>query len=535
MSQVLHVVRKDLRRLRWVLGAWCAFVAARLAAEILGPDAALEGLGPQLAVEQLTWMLWIVDMLLTVLVVSRIVHDEPLVGHDAFWITRPLSPRSLLAAKLVLLAAFLVVLPVAAEALIMRAFHARLSGVAAAIPSLTRYVFALIGIVGAFAAASAFSLAIAMFVATDDTGESAARLPDPTGAVILMVTAAAGALAVVAYQYHRRRVGRALIVAAVALAASVIVPALWPWSLAPALAAPPPGAVPAGLSVAVDPTVPPRIDEAAWLRRSGEARRNVLAKVVIDGVPADMSVRHVSARSTLAFPDGGRLETNHEQAAAAFLMASAYGAAPRSVAGALTPARLLTPVDTANEYWPTLLRVDEDAIVRYGRRPGTLTAALEVFLERASPIGVLPLREGAAFELDRRRFEIVHVLRRATSTSVQLRVTCVEPLFSWPRYRQVAYVLRNTARQEAIASDAAPVTGPSWSFGSFSVHLRESGGRGFALEQWDAQFPQRVRPDMSPILLDPTWVDGAELVLVEATPAGSVTRAVTIEDFRIVR
>jgi hypothetical protein len=40
---------------------------------------------------------------------------------------------------------------------------------------------------------------------------------------------------------------------------------------------------------------------------------------------------------------------------------------------------------------------------------------------------------------------------------------------------------------------------------------------------------------MSPILLHPTWVDGAELVLVEATPAGSVTRAVTIEDFRIVR
>ena len=54
--------------------------------------------------------------------VGAVVQTHPLVGSDAFWTTRPIPPRSLLASKLALLGVATVVAPAFARAVLMAAY-----------------------------------------------------------------------------------------------------------------------------------------------------------------------------------------------------------------------------------------------------------------------------------------------------------------------------------------------------------------------------------------------------------------------------
>jgi len=124
MSEPWHILRKDLRRLRWPLMAWVLIVAGRMIVATTGAAAAFGNLGLQLAVDNLSVLVTVIDLLMLALIVSWLVHDEPLVGVDAFWLTRPIDPLRLMAAKLVFAAVFLVAAPVAV------AWIARLRGTA---------------------------------------------------------------------------------------------------------------------------------------------------------------------------------------------------------------------------------------------------------------------------------------------------------------------------------------------------------------------------------------------------------------------
>jgi hypothetical protein len=80
MAGVLHIARKDVRRLRWLFVLWIAVLAvrivlaaaaARYTGDTFGPDFALAGLGG---------MVGTLETLLPALLVARLVHEEPLVG-----------------------------------------------------------------------------------------------------------------------------------------------------------------------------------------------------------------------------------------------------------------------------------------------------------------------------------------------------------------------------------------------------------------------------------------------------------------------
>jgi len=49
MSHVLHVFRKDVRRLRWAIAAWIAVVIGREIVRIAGPALSFESIGLQIA------------------------------------------------------------------------------------------------------------------------------------------------------------------------------------------------------------------------------------------------------------------------------------------------------------------------------------------------------------------------------------------------------------------------------------------------------------------------------------------------------
>ena len=83
MSHMRHIFIKDLRRLRWSILGWCALVMARMLISTAGADIALGGFGPQIGIGELSALLSLTDVLFLALLISRLVHDEPLVGRDA--------------------------------------------------------------------------------------------------------------------------------------------------------------------------------------------------------------------------------------------------------------------------------------------------------------------------------------------------------------------------------------------------------------------------------------------------------------------
>ncbi len=122
MLVFLHIFKKDFRRL-WpllcVLTAFTSLLAILLMRDLLAgnppqiePASYLQSsglLGPE-GIE-----------ILVILITVILIHEDPLRGTSAFWLTRPISWKSLVAAKAAFMFLFLVVVPVAADFVVL--FH----------------------------------------------------------------------------------------------------------------------------------------------------------------------------------------------------------------------------------------------------------------------------------------------------------------------------------------------------------------------------------------------------------------------------
>jgi hypothetical protein len=115
MKLILHMVWKDMRRLRLPLTLWVLFMAAKLLffafiAGVIGhPN--LDWLSRVGYMRELI-LDFIVEPLIAYFLVAFLVYDDPLADRDAFWVTRPISGGRLLAAKAIGAALMFVALPV---------------------------------------------------------------------------------------------------------------------------------------------------------------------------------------------------------------------------------------------------------------------------------------------------------------------------------------------------------------------------------------------------------------------------------------
>ena len=563
MTQARQIFGKDLRRLRWLLIAWFALVCARTSVQTVGADIALGGFGPLIGITEVSALLALIDVLLLALLVSRLVHEEPLVGRDAFWITRPIAPGALMSAKLVFAAVFFVVVPVAGDVVVAATFgtHSRdvarvipvaafnqlvlvtlLMALAALTPSLARMVLATLGAVAALATLIVSSTLMALFVTEEVDEAGSAVLPDPTPAVVGGVLAMLALLTVIVYQYRTRRLGRALTLAGIGVVLVAVVPARWPWSFAVrphAGMAAPPQDTPA-LAVSLDGGAP-RVNDATTFRRRVSPKKQVTARASAVGLPPEFTVRAIAARSRLELPAGVVLQTGTNTGGAA-----AYGFIGGSTAGreaaverALGDVRLLTKGGEAeammSEQWPLLLSVDERDFVQHRSEPGRLTVDFDLVFEQPSVRGSLPLADHASQDVGPLHQSVVRVIRRATGCTVLFRRSYVESLFSVPRRGDYIYVLHNRARGEAAAGDVHELSQGGFRAGGVFLPSLSIGGRGFVLEQYEIEFPGRRRPDGSTVDLDEAWIDRAELVVLEMIPAGVIRRTVTVDGFQMAR
>jgi hypothetical protein len=568
MAGVLHIVRKDVRRLRWLLVLWVAVLGVRLAFATAATRITSDTVGPAFALEGLGGIVGTLETLLLALLVARLVHEEPLVGLNAFWLTRPYSPVSLLSAKLLFASIALVLLPVVADLMTMSLFDAgpsaqlrassvflssrliwmlALFALAALTPSLGGFAIAMISIVAALSLAIAVIIGMTAFSIDEFDTYLPDMTPDRTPAIVGVVVFAAAVLSVIVYQYRRRRLAVAIAMAAAGLVATVVVPAYWPWPFArSAPIEPGPWTAEPSTAAVVDRSMPMQISDAREFNGEGTPRRYVHARVQLNGMPADTFTRTIGVRGMLTLGDGTVVRSRQANGFVPLEMRGRAGFEPSVPLGALGNVDVLTRLDeTAYQPWAALLTLTEDEYVTYRGQRGRFQAEVDFRLMQTRIRGTLPLVTGAALEDAASRVELVRVDRRIDAQAIAVRRWQAGSLLDEDRSGEFEFVLRNRARREVLTATRRGQRsgfggGGSVFTGSASIPLALlTGGSagppsdGFLVQIDVLEFPMAVMPKGETIQLDPGWLNEAEVVVLESSYAGTVTKPLTIEDFVI--
>jgi ABC-type transport system involved in multi-copper enzyme maturation permease subunit len=556
MSEILHILRKDLRRLRWGLLLWTLVIVARLLVATSGAAFAFGDFGLQLAIEEISMLVATIDALLLALLVSWLVHDEPLVGADAFWLTRPIDRSRLLAAKMIFAALLLVGVPAVGQAMTAAAigggWHDALRtapraafgqalwvlpllALAVLTPTIMRFLVVIVASVAAVVVAVSTMTTFLLMTRSDDMMDfRPSQIPDQTAGVVLMWLLAASAMAVIVYQYRNRRVGRAIVIGAIGIGAAVLISSVWPWHFAKA-AEPDPGAWARDTLTAavVDGVTPPHVSDIEGLSERARASKFVAVPMRITNLPPDVSVDAFSVRAQLAIPSGTVLQSAQSRTITV-RHAATQSALDRTsrLQAALGDALLVSSRVIDFDQWPVVLRVNDHDYARYANVPGRLTADVDAFVYRSRVAGSLPLVDGTAIEIGSTRFKLLRTLRRSDGCTVLVRQSVAASSEKPSAPRTYELVLLNRARKEAVAGSSQYVPGISGRLAMGTVF--EGAGSGFFFAHLIDRFPVDAPIESKPVL-DASWIDHAELAIVETTYAGRVSRSISIDDFRMAR
>jgi hypothetical protein len=530
----------------------------------------VQGFAMALVARQLTSLTSLIQLVMLCLIVSWIVHEDPVVDREAMWLTRPIDPMRLTAAKLTMAGVVLILLPFAGELVTMGVFRVSaydmaratpvivlnqmvwvlvLTAAATLTPSLTRYVLVIVAAAAAIVLLMSVTVATLLLFSTPGSSSPRPEVGDPLPTVVATVLAIAIALWVIFYQYRRRRAKRAATFGTAGLLMTLAVPIFWPWHVNRA-PDPDPGAWSRDEArvAAVFNAGSIRVSDMPAFRRQDTEKKQIAASVVLTGMPDDVFVQAVEVNSQLELA-GATLRSRQTDMGSVHRVENSPATHTRlsSLRSAMGSLRLLEP-DAGEDYelWPVLLNVTEPDFARYGHTPGRLTATVDFYLHRWRIAGAIPLEAGRRLEEDTRRIEIVRVDRRADGCTVLLRDISITPLFLSRTFNQQEFVLRNGGLAQAIRGDGdqgsfglggssvAPFLLALAMGGGDAYGANGQGGSGFAVRTYGYRYPARMSsaPSGQPVI-DGSWLGGAEMVRVKTEYVGHVMRSLTVNNFRM--
>ena len=553
MKLALHLIRADIWHFRFVLIGWVVVALGLVFVDGARPYVAVD---PRLreAAAVAGSLFWFAQVLLLFALVSLVIHAHPTVGTTAFWMTRPIAPGLLLAAKLVLLATTLVIVPAMADAVLLATYRvptdiaagvvSQRAGIqllimlllivaAALTPNLARFAMLCGSVVVLFA--TAMGIAIAVEMAREDNWVP--RIDDVTDATTEMfvfnVLFVGAAIVLLVVQYRTRLRRRSVPVGIAAVLTANLVSSVWPFPfLAPRRLVPAWAQDERTMSVAVAGDDVFTVVTPPFYQGRESRQSYVRGRVRIEGVPDGWSASFSVRDATLQLPDG---TLRSLRTGTASLQVGVRGSElPPAIVEPLLDVRVLRdPQPPEPEARATLFTTDRSEVARRGIARGDYRATVRIPLTSYIVDGVVPLRAGTVHATGGYRL----VIERITPRDGELRILARESRASsvWQRrpWSMYAYYLRNRARGEAInvvdfdLYDRSSFGRflPQFGFAHFSIGTSESGGffaRGIALGQ---------PPWLAKRLDDPAWMADAELVIIRRTEEGSVDRALHIPGF----
>ena len=325
MNLTWHIVKKDLRALKWPIGIWLLCIVAKLGIGVLllngdGTEGA-DWFGKMDAFAKVLNAFSFISFVLT----AAVIQQDLLVGTTAFWMTRPISGGRLLRAKLITLGLVFGVMPVLVNLPWWIGCHYGIDEVAwAALETLAvQAIVVLLGmlwsvVTDGFARFLMWTLVTLFATPTliGIVGYAVSRRAPPvfqevigTRFVVVLALAVVGIATVVVHQYLTRKTERSIGIIAGAVGLIVLTGAFWPWSLnidgrfysyvmRRAEGQWPAGAEPAGLKFTVT--------SAQFLARRDRPDRpgTFVTKYLVEGVPAGQGLMPVISEHRWRWPDG---------------------------------------------------------------------------------------------------------------------------------------------------------------------------------------------------------------------------------------
>jgi hypothetical protein len=561
MRHLAHLVRADVRRFAVLLAVW---VLLQLA------DTIVSGLRPALATdmklattfELLGTVLFMTRWLGMIVIVALVVQTHALVGSDAFWMSRPIHWRALLASKLVLLGATFVVVPMLCETGLMLASRIPISDIPPialqtvlfqclwlslfmALAAITRNLARLALIAGSLLVGLSLLLNVMIAVMLRDLPDgprlievTPRTMSSPAAGVAILLMLIGTAIAFVAAQYRTRLVRVAVIAGAAGFGVTVLIALAWPW---PTRLMPVPAWATSDTAVTLGTTSPqgqfrplehdnPWSSGGAWLIGAVELR--------VGGVEEGWRASARLESASVSFTDGTTLATAGNAYSSALRLASVDDAPEDAIARLVLGVRRL--LETALEHMSgattdviVLTQADFD---KYQGAIGTYRGQYVVDLDRVVVAATLPLQAGGVFQGHRHRIVVDQVNAQGPTAAVRLRQFTSATIFGSEQQPATAFYLRNRSAGEAVAG------APRMAFGmTHGVPLPiVSGGywagseTGFHVTSSVIQFPARYGMNGKRVDLSAEWLSQAELVILYTIPGGSVTRTVEVPGFMMI-
>jgi len=545
LSTIRHLMWHDARSLRVTLAVWAGILALQMGVVAVGPM--FVGSGSDRADVNLGQGVIVMRLAMTVILTALLIQRDTAVGTTAFWLTRPIRPLAMWAAKLTSIAGWCLLLPAALAWVLFigLGLSAGSAWEAARQLLIEQTVCAAYAVVAASATATLAHFVVASLAAFTAVwlGTLTARawqdsLPSITlpgvNAILnaWMLVLVAGALVVSAHQYITRRRFRTWVLAGVCLVVAhgtLVVVRNTP-GLDPAMWSSRTYTPPAGVEVRLGDTVtdePADVTGSSGLVVTGRA----LSTTVWAMSPSDTDVLEpVGVRSSMATTTAEPVTTIRwsESLRRGLWWTNAPSVVDdqpiRSIRQALAVDRLAVPSASLLAtplYRAYLAEWPVEAYKAFAAKGGGILRAEVVVKAYRYHVGAaVPLRAGASYALPDRWLRVTLVERTPRGIVVTIRTAFVSPFdANVARRGGVQYLLRNRARREALFFTDQHTSNTFLTLGTTSF----GPGTGLRRFEFDSQ-----RPSNGTIALTNAWVDGAELVVLIPVDLGMFTRSAEV-------
>ena len=556
MSLVLHLVRWDVRRFRLLLLLWLLVVSL---------SAVLEGAWPAMAVARTAHntvgiagnLLALVEALFSIVLVALVVQEHPLGGTTAFWMTRPIPPPALLAAKVVVLIAAIVFAPVIAEIVLMSIYAVPIDEIAAVAAQSAVFWVLWLAIVMAFSALTrniaSFALAASGVIVTlvvsivtitsilIDGGREGPPIPtaqpmyDPTADTVSTLVIVAGVMVSLMVLYRTRARPRAIAIGLAAFALSWVAGSVWPWPfLAPTTETPSWALDSSALQLTAGP-VPPSAENSIAFGVASPAWHVVRSPMRLSGLAPSWSAG-VGVRETFIRVEGREpLRSSVRGAPASVAIDDAQSVQNHEVVRRLLSVnRLVTWMQQTKAESAVVLVARASDLRQLAADSVAYEGRFQLSLARHIIEAVLPLRHGSATRVGSYRFGIDSVQLLPNRIRLLARESDARSVFNRHPRSRLDYYLRNSQTSEAVhAIDRELRTDVTLSrFIPFAVGLGESENAGFRPRAKEVSFSTGYG-GKEELLFDQLWLDHGELVIVRSIEEGAVERRISIAQFPI--
>jgi hypothetical protein len=548
-----------------MIGLWLAVGAVSTTLEGVGPMFATDALGAN-PIGAAGDLVWLAKVLVGFLLIPLIVQTHPLVGSDAFWMTRPIPVRTLLASKLVVLAVLIIVVPVACEVAMMTAYKVPPQTVAAvavqtalwqagylcvvmAMAALTRSLARFALLIGAALLTLAVTAVISVTIAMASMDDAAAvgvttlsadalspTFGDPTPGIVFLVVVVGAGLALLMVQYATRSVLRSALVGLAGLVAAWALASMWAWPLLqPRLIVPDWAVQESALKLSADPQSVEFDSGDPWTMRR-RIWRIGRALIRVEGIQPGWLPSARVAGAVLELNPGVHLSSPGFAHAVAVPIGSDNRPPLRRVVQAALGVRRVVIRDSRDlerSERAVVLLIREADFSRYANGKGTYRGRAAVELTREEVVGTLPAQAGATFQDGAYRVVVDEVRVASERLGIRARISDARTAFDRRPTPMYAFYLRNRPRGEAMGSSVIPLQQnlllprllPGLSFGS------ASSSSGFSATEQFIRFPPSYAPERDRLDMDDAWIADAEIVIVRAISEGSVSRPLEIPDF----